>query len=531
MSDNSSVYKICPQCGQSVSVAAKFCPTCGLPFSEGDAGFVAYERYQPAETFTDGAQGSSPVDYGASDGVTSEVNVYGEIPFMSPDMPDYMAEDFSEGMEDDPQLDEFREERRDNERENVPNPGVRKKRPMDAGRRNGLIGTAIAAVLLIAVITVGIVVAFRLGIVGSDEDSSDPVTLADTLYQEKKYEEAIAQLEQVIADGEATVETYELLASIYTDMEQPEDAADTYLAGFQELKDSTLKKSAIDAYLKLADTARAEGDNVAAKDYYDTVLEKLDPSNSTAIAGLNSLKQETVSTPTPSAASPSPSAAIAPPSPTTSGEGEETASPAPSGQGTAENGTTGNAATGDGTISGSEVAVVTPTAAPSPTATPTAKPSPSPSPSPSAKPSPSPSPSPSPTPKPETSFELDGHTYKLIVGDYTWWEAQEDAASRGGHVVTINSEEEFNRCAELAGNNNMVFIWLDAFVNSVDQWDTALWQTGESIDYTCWYPGEPSGGDEYYLSMFCVRGTWYYNDAVNSVSEYSGRKGYILEIE
>ena len=29
--------------------------------------------------------------------------------------------------------------------------------------------------------------------------------------------------------------------------------------------------------------------------------------------------------------------------------------------------------------------------------------------------------------------------------------------------------------------------------------------------------------------MFNVGGTWYYNDTTDSVSEYSGRQGYIIE--
>jgi hypothetical protein len=51
------------------------------------------------------------------------------------------------------------------------------------------------------------------------------------------------------------------------------------------------------------------------------------------------------------------------------------------------------------------------------------------------------------------------------------------------------------------------------------------------MDYIHWYSGEPSGGDEYYLAMFSVNGTWYYNDVANVVSSYSGKRGYILEID
>ena len=58
MSEESSVFKICPQCGQSVSVAAKFCPTCGTPFAADAADFVAYERYQTPGTPDMGAAGT-----------------------------------------------------------------------------------------------------------------------------------------------------------------------------------------------------------------------------------------------------------------------------------------------------------------------------------------------------------------------------------------------------------------------------------------------------------------------------------------
>lgn len=95
----------------------------------------------------------------------------------------------------------------------------------------------------------------------------------------------------------------------------------------------------------------------------------------------------------------------------------------------------------------------------------------------------------------------------------------------------MTTEEEFNKAAQLADAHGLVFMWLNMSVNSVEDWDVVSWGTGESMDFTAWYPGEPSGGEETYLSMFKVDGTWYFNDASNSVSEYSGKKGYILEID
>ncbi len=89
MADTSSVYKICPHCGQSVSVAAKFCPTCGTPFTAESSDFVAYERYpvqeqpQPPQPSMDATMTFTPVSEpagreqtGSQDGITPNVSLY-----------------------------------------------------------------------------------------------------------------------------------------------------------------------------------------------------------------------------------------------------------------------------------------------------------------------------------------------------------------------------------------------------------------------------------------------------------------------
>ena len=118
-----------------------------------------------------------------------------------------------------------------------------------------------------------------------------------------------------------------------------------------------------------------------------------------------------------------------------------------------------------------------------------------------------------------------------MIGDFTWWEAQSDAEAKGGHVATPNTQEEFDTIAKLGSDSGLVFMWLDAYVNDVSQWGEITWVTGESIGYTNWYHDEPSGGDEAYLAMFCRYGKWYYNDTANAISEYSGKKGYVLQID
>ena len=174
-----------------------------------------------------------------------------------------------------------------------------------------------------------------------------------------------------------------------------------------------------------------------------------------------------------------------------------------------------------------EVPTPSPTPKPTPTPQPTPEPTPTPTPEPTPTPTlePTPEPSSEPTPEPIT-YELDGHKYELVISDTSWWGAHEAAASAGGHLLTINSEAEFSKAASVAAEHGVVFLRLNAIRGD---WEYDEWNNGESFSYTAWMDGEPSGGDEEYLCMFNVGGTWYYNDTTDSVSEYSGRQGYIIE--
>ena len=503
MSDTSSVFKICPHCGQSVSVAAKFCPACGTVFSEESSDCVAYERF------------SNPAPSQNGSGRQDDPSFR---PVQSPSAVRTMAEAASDYDDD----------------YDAPPPMGGKHEDDDDPKHSGIIVTAVAAVLLIAVVAVGVIMAFRMGILG--QTKADPMALAQEAYDEQNYEEAIAQLEQMLQEGSGTPETYDLMARSFEESGNLQGAAETWLKGYTSTQDSGLKRSAIDAYLKLGDQAKEDGNTDTAREYYNTVLERLDTNNSTAIASLGALQATVSASPSPApsaAASPAPGiSGVTPPSPT-SGQAQPSGSPVPGGnngnEGNGGNG--GNAAVFDDTpVSEGEEAIATPTPIPSPTPEPTPTPTPEPTPTPTPEPTPTPTPEPTPTPTPEPNptFELDGHKYELVISDASWWSCHDAAASAGGHLLTINSGDEFSKCASVAAENGVVFLRLNAIRGD---WEYNEWNNGESFSYTAWLDGEPSGGDEEYLCMFNVGGSWYYNDTTDSVSEYSGRQGYIIEYE
>ncbi len=155
-------------------------------------------------------------------------------------------------------------------------------------------------------------------------------------------------------------------------------------------------------------------------------------------------------------------------------------------------------------------------------------------------------------------FEEDNgaiNTYELIVADVTWTEAYQDCLRRGGHLVRINSEEEYQtilRQIEEEGKGNIKF-WLGGTRNGEDS-EEYRWINGEGaygnmvlnkeepfVSY--WLTGEPSfydnsiSQDEMYMNMFYIskEERWVWNDVPDdliAVAEfYSGSVGYICEYE
>lgn len=122
--------------------------------------------------------------------------------------------------------------------------------------------------------------------------------------------------------------------------------------------------------------------------------------------------------------------------------------------------------------------------------------------------------------------------YEIVQGSFTWTEAKLDAERRGGHLLTITSEKEWNLVVVSLGLslwNNPDPLWLGGNNNNIDKRWT--WVTSEKWEYTRWLIGEPSkfdraGRPENYLLTSGGGEHTSWKDGIGDA-----RRGYILEIE
>lgn len=156
--------------------------------------------------------------------------------------------------------------------------------------------------------------------------------------------------------------------------------------------------------------------------------------------------------------------------------------------------------------------------------------------------------------EPEEVIEEGVHTYELIVSDMTWTQAYEDCIARGGHLVRINSEEEYQAILQQISqeDKNNIKFWLggtrdadsheyhwvyedgtygDEVLNGNDKY-ASYWLSGEPS-----YEDEAVGSQEMYMNMFYMKkeDRWVWNDVPDDliavVNTYAGTVGYICEYE
>lgn len=96
--------------------------------------------------------------------------------------------------------------------------------------------------------------------------------------------------------------------------------------------------------------------------------------------------------------------------------------------------------------------------------------------------------------------QWNGHEYELIPISRTWLEASVDCEMRGGHLVTIATEEENNFVASLVSEAQIG----EALIGFTDQETEGEWHwiTNEPVTYTNWDSGEPAdAGQEDYAGI------------------------------
>ncbi len=152
------------------------------------------------------------------------------------------------------------------------------------------------------------------------------------------------------------------------------------------------------------------------------------------------------------------------------------------------------------------------------------------------------------------------HTYELVVSDVSWTQAYEQCLMKGGHLVRISSDEEYEAILNQISSegkekikfwiggardneNNYRWVYNDDYNDSqnIILGDEILNSDSKYSSY--WLGGEPSLYDETTqtvedrMNMFYMKSQnrWVWNDVPNDVlsiaSFYSGSMGYICEYE
>ncbi|HBE09051.1 MAG TPA: hypothetical protein DCY81_00710, partial [Lachnospiraceae bacterium] len=146
--------------------------------------------------------------------------------------------------------------------------------------------------------------------------------------------------------------------------------------------------------------------------------------------------------------------------------------------------------------------------------------------------------------KPGKTIEVKLHEkgYEVIAADISWTEANAEAIRRGGHLITITSQEEMDTAVKLAEEKNLEFVWIGGYTSVRNGSAYGHWITGEDFSYQAWYNKEPSrtdkdGAEEMYIMLWKIGDEWSWNDQRNDpikdtgLEYFKSKTGYIIEFE
>lgn len=142
------------------------------------------------------------------------------------------------------------------------------------------------------------------------------------------------------------------------------------------------------------------------------------------------------------------------------------------------------------------------------------------------------------------------HTYDFVIANITWEDAYQKCMSKGCHLLSIDSEDEYKYIINEIENNGLehYIFYVGAYRPEEDVYYYWTNENGylndEAInDIPYWMNNEPSfedvslGIDEHYSDLFYFvdEQRWVINDIPNDIisvmPSYHGRMGYICEYE
>ncbi len=127
---------------------------------------------------------------------------------------------------------------------------------------------------------------------------------------------------------------------------------------------------------------------------------------------------------------------------------------------------------------------------------------------------------------PDETLEFNGHRYEYYHLGTSWDQAYMICEKKGGHLVSVNSQEENTFVKNLSAKYD-TYCWLG--FTDLHQEGNWYWITGESVNYSNWNSGEPNNTNncENYAYMFSNSGLW------NDTSLYGSNQytGFICEYE
>lgn len=103
---------------------------------------------------------------------------------------------------------------------------------------------------------------------------------------------------------------------------------------------------------------------------------------------------------------------------------------------------------------------------------------------------------------PDKPAKFNGHEYAIYDQSMSWIEAKRYCEELGGHLVTINSQNEQDFINNIITEGSKNLYWIGATCTS-GSWQ---WITDETFDYTNWDIGEPNSINEKYIHIY--RNTW-----------------------